>query len=84
MVVWRILLALVPVSYSPSSSPIKKVTGKINHLKHRYDMEVVVVTSTGLEGSRFPKFRAAVWVVNEQDPFDTTVAVTDTELESAA
>ncbi len=84
MVVWRILLALGPVSYNPSSSPIKNVTGKTNHLKHRNKTEVVLVTSTELEGSRFPKFRAAVWVANEQDPFDTTVAVTDTELESAA
>jgi len=84
MVVWRILLALVPISYNPSSSPIKKVTGKINHLKHRNKTEVVLITSTGLEGSRFPKFRADVEVVNEQDPFDTTVAVTDTELEPPA
>ena len=83
MVVCRIRFALVPVSYNPSSSPMKYVTGKINHLKHRNKTEVVLVTSTGLEGSRFPKFRAAVWVVNEQDPADTTVAVTDTELESA-
>jgi hypothetical protein len=71
-------LAFWPVSYNPSSSPIKNVTGKINHLKHRYDMDVVVVTSTGLEGSRFPKFRAEVEVVNSQYPLDTTVAVTDT------
>jgi hypothetical protein len=63
---------------------MKYVTGKINHLKHRNKTEVVLVTSTGLEGSRFPKFRAAVWVVNEQEPPDTTVAVTDTTLESAA
>jgi hypothetical protein len=47
-------------------------------------MEVFVVTSTGLEGSRFPKFRAEVEVVNSHHPLDTTVAVTDTELESAA
>ena len=56
----------------------------MNHLKHRNKTEVVAFTSTGLEGSRFPKFRAAVGVVNEQDPVDTTVAVTDTELGEAA
>lgn len=41
-------------------------------------------TSTGFEGSRLPKFRADVWVVNRQVPLDMTVAVTDRELESAA
>jgi hypothetical protein len=84
MVVCRILLAFGPVSYNPSSSPIQYVTGKINHLKHRNKTEVVLVISTGLEGSRFPKLRLAVWLVNEQDPLDTTVAVTDTELELPA
>jgi hypothetical protein len=45
---------------------------------------VFLFTSIGFEGSRLPKFRADVWVVNWQDPLDTTVAVTDRELESAA
>jgi hypothetical protein len=47
-------------------------------------MVVLAVTSLELEGSRFPKFRAEVWLVNEQDPLVMTVAVTDKELESAA
>lgn len=52
--------------------------------KHRNDTEVFVVASTGFEGSRLPKFRVDVWVVNRQVPLDITVAVTDRELESAA
>ncbi|MEW6375530.1 MAG: hypothetical protein AB1502_07035 [Thermodesulfobacteriota bacterium] len=47
-------------------------------------MDVLIFTSIGLEGSRFPKFRAEVDVVNQQNPLDMTDAVTDTELESAA
>ncbi len=47
-------------------------------------IDVLALTSTGLEGSRFPKFSVEVSVVNQQVPLDMTVAVTDTELESAA
>ena len=47
-------------------------------------MEVLVVTSTGFEGSTLPKFRAEVEVVNEQEPLDTTVADTVRTPESVA
>jgi hypothetical protein len=55
----------------------------VKNPKHWNDMEVFLFTSLGLEGSRFPKSRADVWVVNRQNPLDITVAVTDTEPESA-
>jgi hypothetical protein len=82
----RILLASIPVSYNPSSSPMKNVTGNQtnNPRQQRKMIDVLALTSTGLEGSRFPKFSAEVSVVNQQVPLDMTVAVTDTELESAA
>lgn len=51
--------------------------------KHWNDIEVLVFKSMGLEGSRFPKFRVDVVVLNWQYPLDITVAVTDKELESA-
>jgi hypothetical protein len=63
---------------------MKYVTGREKNLKHRKDRVVVAMVSTGLEGSRFPKFRAVAPVVNQQNPLDVTVAVTVTELESAA
>ena len=50
--------------------------------KHWNDTEVFLFTSTGLEGSRFPKSNADVWVVNRQNPLDMTVEVTDTDTES--
>jgi hypothetical protein len=56
----------------------------VKNPKHRNDTEVFLFTSTGFEGSRLPKSRADVLVVNRQDPLDITVAVTDRELESAA
>jgi hypothetical protein len=81
-----ILFALIPVSYNPSSSPMKNVTGyqTMNPRQQRKMMDVLALTSTGLEGSRFPKFRAEVAVVNQQVPLEMTVAVTETILESAA
>jgi len=64
---------------------MKNVTGnQINNPRQQRKItDVLALTSTGLEGSRFPKFRADVSVVNQHVPLDTTVAVTDTELESA-
>jgi hypothetical protein len=56
----------------------------VKNPKHRNDTEVFLFTSTGFEGSRLPKSRADVLVVNRQYPLDITVAVTDRELESAA
>jgi hypothetical protein len=56
----------------------------VKNPKHWNDIEVLLVISTGLEGSRFPKFSADVVVVNWQYPLDMTVAVTETTLESAA
>jgi hypothetical protein len=65
---------------------MKNVTGnQINNPRQQRKLtDVLALTSTGLEGSRFPKFRAEVSVVNQHVPLDTTVAVTDTVLESAA
>jgi hypothetical protein len=65
---------------------MKNVTGNqtMNPRQQRKITDVLALTSTGLEGSRFPKFRADVSVVNQHVPLDTTVAVTDTELESPA
>ena len=82
----RILFALVPVSYNPSSSVMKNVTGnQINNPRQQRKVtDVLAFTSTGLEGSRFPKLRAEVSVMNQHVPLDTTVAVTETTLESAA
>jgi len=63
---------------------MKKVTGNIHHLKHRYVIVVVAVMSIGFDGSRFPKSRAEVEVSNLQYPLETTVAVTETVLVSEA
>ena len=75
-VVCLILLALDPVSYTPSSSEIENVA--IGELPpQRNVVEVLAFTSTRLAGSRVPKFRLEVLELNLHTLFDKTVAVSN-------
>ena len=78
--VFLILGAFGPVSYSPLSSVMKKVIRLFPLAWHLKVRVVLLVVSTGFPGSRLPKLRAAVVVLNLQLPLDRTTADTETVL----